>query len=66
MLDHIFLFCTTYLAVGVMFTMRCKFAPGLPGWRGQAAVACATFLMSAIWPVLAWYGARARLRRLLG
>ena len=66
MLDQLLLVCAAYLAVGALFTARGTVASELPGWRGHAATACATLVVSALWPLLAWYGARTRLRRFLG
>ncbi|WP_207478441.1 hypothetical protein [Arenibaculum pallidiluteum] len=66
MSDSILLFLASYLAIGAVFVRRCAFETRLAGWRGQAAVLLAFCAMSAVWPMLAYYTARARLRRLVG
>lgn len=62
MLDLALLSLATYLGVGAVFAARCSLSTSLTGWRGQAAVALATLALSSLWPVLAFYRVRARLR----
>jgi hypothetical protein len=65
MLDTVLVIAAAYLATGAFLVRQCALETRLPGWRGQASVACAFLLMSAAWPLLAFYGLRARLRNLL-
>jgi len=66
MTDAILLTLASYLAVGAALVRRRSFETRLEGWRGQAAVVLAFWLMSAAWPVLAFHAARAHLRRFVG
>jgi hypothetical protein len=50
-----------WLAVGCLFTSRCRFATASRGWRGQVAQLLATCILTVIWPVLAWGMARSLL-----
>jgi hypothetical protein len=43
-----------WLAIGCVFTSRCRFATASRGWRGQLAQLLATLILIVIWPVLAW------------
>jgi hypothetical protein len=43
-----------WLAIGCAFTWQCRFATASRGWRGQLAQLLATFVLTVIWPVLAW------------
>jgi hypothetical protein len=43
-----------WLAIGCAFTSQCRFATASRGWRGQLAQLLATFVLTVIWPVLAW------------
>lgn len=62
MFDLALLSFAIYLGIGAVFAARRSLSTPLAGWRGQAAVALATLMLSSIWPVLAFYIARARLR----
>ena len=62
MLDFALLSIACYFGIGAIFAVRCSLTTSLNGWRGQVAVALATLTLSSIWPVLAFYLARARLR----
>ena len=50
-----------WLAIGCVFTSRCRFATAPRGWRGQLAQLLATVILTVIWPVLAWAKTRALL-----
>jgi hypothetical protein len=65
MLDTALLLTAVYLATGTLFVRRCAFDTRLAGWQGQAAIACAFLVMSAAWPMLAFFSLRSRLRCLL-
>ena len=43
-----------WLAIGCVFTSRCRFATASGGWRGQVAQLLATIILTVIWPILAW------------
>ena len=43
-----------WLAIGCVFTSRCRFATASSGWQGQLAQLLAAFVLTVIWPVLAW------------
>ena len=43
-----------WLAIGCVFTSRCRFATASRGWRGQLAQLLATAILIVIWPVLVW------------
>ena len=66
MIDQLLLVFAAYLGIGALFAARCGFSTSLPGWRGHTAVTVAALTISAIWPILAFHFARARLRQFVG
>ncbi len=61
--DQLFLVFAAYFGIGALFSARCGFNTSLTGWRAHVTVMAATLVVSAIWPVLAFHFARARLRQ---